>query len=85
MGWCAGSNMGGTGKHNIYKERSRIIFCERCESYYEKGIHANTADNSTFAIGDVKKCCLQVYRRKFVKSVNFPSKLWTSRKESFKC
>ena len=35
MGWCAGSNMGGTGKHNIYKERNRIIFCEKCESYHD--------------------------------------------------
>ena len=34
MGWCAGSNMGGTGKHYIYKDRNRIIFCEKCESYH---------------------------------------------------
>ena len=34
MGWCTGSNVGGRGKHHIYKDKMRFISCKKCETIH---------------------------------------------------
>ena len=34
MGWCTGSNVGGRGKHHIYKDKMRFVSCKKCETIH---------------------------------------------------